>query len=147
MFNQIKAKHLKPLLELQPVAAAMVIPGCHSGINRGGDGGVCSQKEDDGDCLRMRGGCGDNKLMQKYKQMDVILSDDDNKCTVFIPENEYKQLMHTKFTHQAVIVGMGWMEDGTRYNVVKQSWGSQYGNQGYQKIMMTESPWNSPFCL
>ena len=76
--------------------------------------------------------------------MDVILSDDDNNCRAMIRENDF---MHKKFTHQAVIVGMGWMKDRTRYNVVKQSWGTQFGNQGYQKIMMTESVWKSPFCL
>ena len=54
----------------------MVIPGCHSGkLYRGGKGGICEQKDDDGSCLNMRG-CDDNSLFLKYPSMDVIMSDE-----------------------------------------------------------------------
>jgi hypothetical protein len=82
----------------------MVIPGCNSGnlnLNRGGDGGLCEQKENDGICLNMRG-CYDNSLFKEYPPHDIIISDENNKCKVLAPVDtkDYS-------THQAVVVGWG----------------------------------------
>ena len=101
----------------------MVIPGCNSGnLNRGGDGGVCHERGNDGACLKMRG-CDDNSLFKQYSSTDIIMSDDQNRCYRLAPNrftrNEY-------FTHQAVIVGWG-RHDIVQYALVKQSWGAEFG--------------------
>jgi hypothetical protein len=68
-----------------PLAIAMVIPGCHSGkVNRGGDGGVCPQRIDDGGCLNMRG-CSGNGLFQQFRSSDIILANDENMCKKLVP--------------------------------------------------------------
>ena len=107
----------------------MVIPSCHSGkLGRGGDGGVCKQRDDDGACLNMRGttspvsyceeedpddcnfvdmrGCDDNSLFKEYSATDIIMADEQNKCKSMVPGyNRWNK--DVPFTHQAVIVGWG----------------------------------------
>ena len=99
---------LKGSLKRFPVAAAMVIPSCHSGkLGRGGDSGVCQERMDDGTCLNLRGttsplsyceeedpddcnfvdmrGCDDNSLFKEYSATDIIMADDQNKCKSMVP--------------------------------------------------------------
>ena len=69
-------------------------------------------------------GCDDNSLFQEYSSSDIILIDDKNKC---------ENLGNQPFSHQAVIVGWG-THTIYQYALVKQSWGNQFGYEGYQKI-------------
>ena len=62
-------------LKKYPLAAAMAIPGCHSGLmHRGGDAGVCTERgEDTAACFNQRG-CTDTSLFQQYS-LDIIMLD------------------------------------------------------------------------
>ena len=60
---------MKLALKYAPIAASMKIPGCNDGRRlRGGPGGLCELREDDGTCLNMRlGGCADSEFMKEYQ--------------------------------------------------------------------------------
>jgi hypothetical protein len=74
-------------LKYQPLAAAMVIPGCNSGAqHRGSNGGItiCRREfgnitDDCGDQYNVRA-CDDNSLFKLYNQSDIILSDRQTGC-------------------------------------------------------------------
>ena len=56
----------------------MVIPDCNSGILRQGLGGV---RDEDGFQSIFRG-CEKSNIMNNYKHVDMIMSDEDNNCKV-----------------------------------------------------------------
>ena len=61
-----------------PVAIAMVIPNCNSGVLRGGNSGV-SECRDREACNYIYRGCFEHSdLLKKYKYADIVMQDDEN---------------------------------------------------------------------
>jgi hypothetical protein len=83
---------MKKGLKAGPIPVAMAIPDCNDGkYFRGGDGGVCKNRKDDGSCLNMRG-CSDSELMKAYEHHDIIMSEERNKCMTFYPDKKGKSI-------------------------------------------------------
>ena len=59
----------------------MAIPGCNDGnFMRGGNGMYPDARDSDGDISSLRG-CWDTTIMKPYQNDDIIMSNDDNKCS------------------------------------------------------------------
>jgi hypothetical protein len=119
-------------LNAGPVVTALVIPGCNDGrYYRGGNGGTCEQRTDDGACLNMRG-CSDNYFMKKYEHHDIIMSDEENRCRALVPETPkyFTGFSSKDFTHDTTIVGSG-SQGIVEFWLIKQSWGTNFAQGGY----------------
>ncbi|GMN49077.1 hypothetical protein TIFTF001_018242 [Ficus carica] len=159
--NQIKTKELVPLSEQELVDCNSKNNGCDGGLMQDAfefikqQGGITTENDypylaKDGTCdtskvtnsplvvidgYEMVPENDENALMKAVANQPVSVSmDAGGKDFQFYSEGVYNGSCGTELNHGVAIVGYGKTQDGTKYWLVKNSWGTEWGEKGYLRI-------------